>query len=202
MICPHDLLEPVRGRVRCDPAPPWVAPALAGAPLVVVRRAPAAAWLPVGIRGSGRGERCAGWLAPEDVLRRIRPEDLCARRAWRGAARAALLPHFAAMERIDAWMRMEQLVWGPAGGCGFELASARPCLSAASDLDLIVRTGPVPPLDAARRLLERFSGLPVRVDAQLETPLGAVALAEFAASPRRIVLRTPDGPRLLDNPWR
>jgi phosphoribosyl-dephospho-CoA transferase len=202
MIGPHDLLEPVRSdRVRCEAAPDWVARALAEAPLVVVRRAPAAAGLPVGIRGDGRNQRCAGWLAPGDVLRRIRPEDLSARRAWREAARAARFPHFAAMERIDAWMRAAGLVWGPVGGAGFELASGRACLNAASDLDLIIRTGPAPRPDAARELLARFQGLPVRVDALLETPLGGVALAEFAAGPPRIALRTPDGPRLVANPW-
>jgi phosphoribosyl-dephospho-CoA transferase len=43
--------------------------------------------------------------------------------------------------------------------------------------------------------------LPVRVDVQIETPSGAIALAEYAANLARVALRTQFGPRLVENPW-
>ena len=42
---------------------------------------------------------------------------------------------------------------------------------------------------------------PARVDVVLETPMGGVSLADLAASPARLLVRTPDGPRLLVDPW-
>jgi phosphoribosyl-dephospho-CoA transferase len=41
----------------------------------------------------------------------------------------------------------------------------------------------------------------VRIDAQIDTPLGGFALAEFAAGRPRVLLRTDGGPRLVGDPW-
>ena len=35
----------------------------------------------------------------------------------------------------------------------------------------------------------------------LETPSGGVSLADLAANPKQVLVRTPDGPRLLADPW-
>ncbi len=155
-----------------------------------------------GCAGATRDQRLAGWLAPNAVRRHIRPEDLAVARAWVGASCAALLPHFAVLVRIDAWMGEAGLVWGPAGSAGFELAGGLPCLTAASDIDIAIRARPVPPIALAARLVARLADLPVRIDGQMETPLGWVALAEYAARPRRIVVRAAAGPDLRDNPWK
>ena len=56
------------------------------------------------------------------------------------------------------------------------------------------------PRRAAAALLDRLADLPARVDVLLETPTGAVALAEYAAGD--CLLRTPTGPRLVRDPWR
>lgn len=56
-------------------------------------------------------------------------------------------------------------------------------------------------LDRARELADDLARLPVHVDTQLDTPTGAVALAEYARG-GRVLLRTPDGPRLVHDPWR
>ncbi len=42
---------------------------------------------------------------------------------------------------------------------------------------------------------------PVRIDVMLETPGGGVALADLAAMPAQVLVRTPDGARLSDDPW-
>jgi phosphoribosyl-dephospho-CoA transferase len=43
--------------------------------------------------------------------------------------------------------------------------------------------------------------LPVTVDVLLETPHGAVALAEYVSAPRPILLRSATGARLTSDPW-
>jgi phosphoribosyl-dephospho-CoA transferase len=53
----------------------------------------------------------------------------------------------------------------------------------------------------ARVLLARLSSLPVRVDIQVETPFGAFALLEYVRETSCVMLRTPDGPRLVRDPW-
>ena len=35
----------------------------------------------------------------------------------------------------------------------------------------------------------------------LETPRGGVSLADLAAMPAQVLVRTPDGPRLSADPW-
>ncbi|WP_312444661.1 phosphoribosyl-dephospho-CoA transferase MdcG domain-containing protein, partial [Stutzerimonas kunmingensis] len=39
------------------------------------------------------------------------------------------------------------------------------------------------------------------VDLQLETPLGGVALGEWAGGAARVLVKTAEGPRLMSDPW-
>jgi phosphoribosyl-dephospho-CoA transferase len=93
------------------------------------------------------------------------------------------------------------LIWGPTGSAGFELATGVPAAGAASDLDVVVRAPEFWPLERAREVAEDLAPLPARVDAQLDTPAGAVTLAEYACG-GHVLVRTPDGPRLTRDPWR
>jgi phosphoribosyl-dephospho-CoA transferase len=58
------------------------------------------------------------------------------------------------------------------------------------------------PRSAAIRLHADLTKLAVRVDLQLETPLGAVLLAEYVKTVDTTLLRTAVGPRLVRDPWR
>jgi phosphoribosyl-dephospho-CoA transferase len=42
---------------------------------------------------------------------------------------------------------------------------------------------------------------PARIDVMLETPIGGVPLADLAAMRAQVLVRTPLGPRLADDPW-
>ncbi len=200
---PHDLLR-IGGPAAlvCDGAPPaWVSGRPAAAATVVVRRAePRGGLLPVGVRGGARPERFAAWVAPERVMARIRPEALAARRAWRDPP-ARRVPALEALEAVAALLDPLGLAWGPVGGAGFELATGVPCLTPASDLDLVLRAPRPLARAAARRLQAALAELSVRTDVQLETPAGAVALAEHAAGAPRVLLRAVTGPRLVADPW-
>ncbi len=200
----HDLLEAVRcSALVADVAiPGWVVERYSRSPLVVVRRAPSrAGYLPVGVRGNARNERFAAWLSPLDVGSRITPESLVRRRAWENARRFADVPHFALLDRLAHAMHVRDLAWGLVGSLGYELASGVAAVTAASDIDVIVRVPVEVSRELAASLSAELSALPMHIDVQLETPYGAMALAEYAAG-GRVALRTLGGPRLVDDPWR
>ncbi len=201
---PHDLLRLADGAgIHYEgPVPAWVPASLARAPWVVVRRAPIMAGLvPIGVRGSTRPERLAAFLAPTAVAARVTPEDLAAARGWRHAFRARWPGAVRVLDAVDELFASLGLAWGPTGSVGFELATGVAVAGPASDLDVVVRAPEPWSLARARELADDLARLPVRVDTQLDTPTGAVALAEYARG-GRVLLRTPDGPRLVHDPWR
>ena len=197
---PHDLLRlHAPGTLRCEePLPAWAFAALTGSAWVVVRRAPTPAGrVPVGVRGRSRDERFGAFVACACVAACLSPEDLAAAKGWRGAPRT---PALRALDPVDELLGGLDLMWGPTGSAGFELASGVAATNDQSDLDVLIRA-PLPmPLEEAREARDRLARLPVRVDAQLDVPAGAVSLDEFARG-GEVMLRTPDGPRLVRFPW-
>lgn len=182
--------------------PAWAHAALTRAPWVVVRRARCRDGLiPVGVRGRERAERLAAWLHPDAVLEALAPPQLAARRGWRTDARPARVPALAALETAAALLRSYELEWGPCGSVGFELASGVATATEASDLDLMIEARAPLSRAVAAGLCAALAQLPVRADVLLEGPLGAVVLAEYAATRAPLILRTADGPRLADDPW-
>jgi phosphoribosyl-dephospho-CoA transferase len=186
------------------PLPQWVAERLARTPWVVVRRAQRRdGLLPVGVRGGTRVERFAAWLAPARVVACVTPLQLAARRDWRARAPRGALPALAALAEVESIMAAANLAtrWGPAGSVAFELASGCPSVTAASDVDLVLRLDAALPAATAGTLLGQLTQLPARADVLLETPAGGVALAEYARGRPPYLVRTAHGPRLLDDPW-
>ena len=202
----HTLLRIAAPEVlQCDAdLPQWVVQELRRAPWVVVRRASARDGLiPVGVRGAARGMRFAAWLAPGEVRQAVHPLELAARRAWRAHPRAARVPALAALGKVEQCLRRMGFgsSWGPTGSVGFELASGCATATPHSDLDLMVQADAPPAGAAAAAALTELVSLPVTVDVLLETPYGAVALAEYVSAPRPILLRTTTGGRLATDPW-
>lgn len=197
---PHDLLRLAEDAELLveEPIPAWVSASLRRAPWVVVRRADAPPGLiPVGVRGSTRAERFAAFLPLDAAAARVRPEDLITAPGSRSARRARSVGALRVLNVVEELLVSRGLTWGPVGSVGFELASGVATASPDSDLDIIVRTPKWWPIDRARELADELARLPVRVDAQLETPVGAVALTEYARG-AAFLLRTPDGPQLID----
>jgi phosphoribosyl-dephospho-CoA transferase len=203
-VRPHDLLRLASGAgLRHEGSvPAWMRVSLARAPWVVVRRARTpAGFIPVGVRGRARGERFAALLAPDAVAARVTPEDLAAARGWRHMPRTRWAGSLRVLDAVDELFVSLGLAWGPTGSVGFELATGVAAAGAASDLDVVVRAPEPWSLERAREIAGDLALLPTRVDAQLDTPAGAVALDEYARG-GRVLLRTPDGPRLIHYPWR
>jgi phosphoribosyl-dephospho-CoA transferase len=192
---PHDLVrlaDPDEILTGTEPA--WVGAALAAAPWAVIRRARApAGHLAAGVRGPARHQRHAMLIPAGAAAGIARPEDL------RPAASVISpeTPALAALRECGPILDGLGHPWGPTGSAGFELATGYPATTQDSDLDLLIRLGALSGFTRAAALAGQLSGLPARVDSYLETGHGAVALAELAAHPDKIVLRTSDGPRLV-----
>lgn len=191
-IRPHDLLRlsSPDAIAAIDP-PAWVGASLVEAPWVVVRRSSTIPGrIAVGVRGSTRTERFAAFVSPDDLAEALAPKDLRDRVPERPH------PAFEAIARLRPWLDETSRDWGPAGAAGYELATRRPALTGTSDLDLVVRFDRLPATRQLRALAAAAAATPLRVDILVETPHGAVALAELVSGAPELLLRTAEGPRL------
>jgi len=192
---PHDLLWGMPPAELPADAPAWAVQALAGGQPVVVRRAACApGWVAVGVRGQGREQRLGVLMRLRDIQRQVRPEALrwAAQNPW---------PALQALASVTPVLDACGLAWGPTGSVGFQLATGCNVVHGASDLDLLVRTPQFMTRAKARELLDILDCGPCRIDVQLETQAGAVALREWAGVARRVLLKSAHGARLVADPW-
>ncbi|OLS61733.1 malonate decarboxylase holo-ACP synthase [Pseudomonas putida] len=191
----HDLLWGMPSAQLPEDAPDWARQVLdAGLPVVVRRASGEAGLVPVGVRGDQRARRLGAWMTATQVSCRLRPEDL-------RLQDPADLPALVALQQVTPILDDLGLAWGPTGGVGYQLATGLTVLHAGSDLDLLLRTPTRFSRAEARSLSHRLKGLACRIDLQLETPNGAVALAEWATDSARVLLKHRDGARLVADPW-
>lgn len=201
---PHDLLR-LRRLPSFDGEPAWVRAAFAAAPFAVVRRAQTAfGVVAIGVRGNGRAQRYGTWAEAADVEAAIAPEDLAV--SLRADPERRALPAFALYAALRHEVRcLDAFSWGPTGSVGFELVSGVPIVTATSDLDLLIRMPRSLSRERATQMLSELEShaqhAGIRVDVQLETPAGGIALAEWAAGKSRVMARHAQGPRLIADPW-
>ncbi|KIU52427.1 phosphoribosyl-dephospho-CoA transferase [Pseudomonas putida] len=194
---PHDLLWTTALDGLPADAPVWAVNVLQQGRPVVVRRAEGApGQVAVGLRGSNREQRYASWIPASSVQRQVSPEQLAAypigTRQW---------PALQALAQLRPVLDATGLVWGVSGSAGYELACGVAVLHQHSDLDLILRTPAPMSRLAARQLLERLRTPLCRIDVQLQTPGGAVALGEWAGDARQVLLKASTGACLAADPW-
>jgi phosphoribosyl-dephospho-CoA transferase len=215
---PHDLLWPAAFcALRARPggedddarrellaAAPWAhASWLSLAPVVVRRDTGPAGWLPIGLRGRHRNERCAAWLPAEAVARRITPEQVAQARGWSALPLALDVPAVAMLAWIAPDLDGAGIRWGIGGGVGFALASGLPVLRADSDLDLIIRADDADAFERVADVLRtvREHATTARVDMQIDTPVGGFAFAEWLRTRGPVLLKTARGPVMTQDPW-
>ncbi|UOQ92317.1 malonate decarboxylase holo-ACP synthase [Halobacillus shinanisalinarum] len=204
VISPHDLLRIREGTelTMCSDIPEWVTTSLQSAPFAVVRRAPIIEGkLAIGVRGSQRNQRFGTYIRQEDVLEHIPPNQIVKGEKWLEHSRNNLMPAIQALEQVNDILHSYEMVWGPAGSVGFELVSRRDTVTENSDLDIVVYAEDFFPIEKAETLVARLSELPVVVDVQVETPNGAISLREYARNEFPILLKTKEGPKLVNDPW-
>ncbi|WP_336341899.1 malonate decarboxylase holo-ACP synthase [Pseudomonas atacamensis] len=192
----HDLLWGMTPAQLPADAPQWAVAALAAGQPVVVRRALSAdGFVAVGVRGVLREQRLAAFMALDSIACRVSPEALCQVECERD------LPVMQALKQLRPILDDCGWVWGVSGSVGFELASGFAAMHAASDLDLILRAPQMITRNQARKLVELFDQAVCRVDMQLQTPFGAVALREWASGSARVLLKNAHQAALVTNPW-
>jgi phosphoribosyl-dephospho-CoA transferase len=180
------------------PACPYLTPNRR--PWVVVRRGRISDGLiPVGVRGSQRHERCAGFTGLSEVLETRRPDQL---RLLLAEDSRRALQAFRTLSYLESHLVGLDMTWGPGGSVGYELASGIRAVRAESDLDFILCAPRKLDIKEARDLWRMISSAPGKVDALVETPFCGFSLEEFVTtSPRKILLRTSDGRIFGSNPW-
>jgi phosphoribosyl-dephospho-CoA transferase len=159
--------------------------------------------MPVGVRGLTRSQRFAAFVAVAEIADRLSPEDLTVSDYVSEQRRKDAVPALAALDRVAGLLMRAGWRWGPGGSVGFEIATGVPTATSSSDLDLILRQEPRLEPGEAGDLLAALAeaAAPARIDVMLETPCGGVSLADLAARPAELLVRTPDGPRLSVDPW-
>lgn len=200
----HDLLRiPSVGSLIVDnPIPDWVCDSINHANWVVVRRDTAKhGRVPVGIRGNLRSQRFPAFLPMDAILEKVEPEDLVEQRLWITNPRHSQVEAFKYLDKLIEIYSTYGFSWGPTGSVGFELASRVPTAHAGSDLDVVIRAPQRLEQSVAQELIEFHERFPVRIDVQLETPIGAVSLVEYARGTGSMLLRADSGPRLVKDPW-
>jgi phosphoribosyl-dephospho-CoA transferase len=199
----HDLLEIDANQLIAAQAaaPQWVKESLRKSPFVVVRRdRTTGEQIPVGVRGAERNQRWATFchskfvksiLAPPQLLRRTVP-----------ISRANVIAAFRAFTILkDRWRDFNR-PWGPGGSVGFELATNTHVAKPESDLDVVLYAERRMTAEEAKSLCDRAMNLPAVVDIRVETPACGFSLIEYAeAELSSILLRTPSGHLLGDDPW-
>ena len=198
----HDLIllgsETAVTSTEGGPACPYLNPKQR--PWVVVRRGRISdGSIPVGVRGSQRHERCAGFTELSEVLEIRRPDQL---RLLLAEDSRQALQSFRTLSYLESRLVGLDMSWGPGGSVGYELASGIPAVRADSDLDFILFAPRKLEITEAQDLWRMISSAPGKVDALVETPFCGFSLEEFVTtSPRKILLRTSDGRILGSNPW-
>ena len=191
---PHDLLriEPVAP--LCRDAPAWVGAALRAAPWVVVRRDRCASdRIPVGIRGAERWQRYPTEVGIAMIAETLSPPDLLGR-----TDNLPDMPAAQALHQAAGVLAPTELRWGPGGSVGFTLASGVCAITPDSDLDLVLTARRMPPRRMLVAVREVLRSLPARVDAQLNLPVGGIAVDDLLSGADRVLVRTADGPVLTD----
>ncbi|KAB0497565.1 malonate decarboxylase holo-ACP synthase [Pseudomonas vancouverensis] len=192
----HDLLWGMTAEQLPMGAPSWaVASISAGQPVVVRRALSAPGQVAVGIRGALREQRFAAVMEVSTVTRCVRPEELCHVQGQRD------FPALRALTQLRSCLDASGWIWGVSGSAGFELASGFTALHEGSDLDLILRTPEPLGRSDAQALVALLDNSVCRVDLQLQTPLGAVALREWAGASFRVLLKNATQACLVSDPW-
>lgn len=192
----HDLLWGMTTQTLENSAPAWAIEALqAGHPVVVRRAITDSSMVAIGIRGSARHQRYATQMPKSAVIRCVNPEQLV-------NVDLRLFLHLQQrLVGISKVMNRFAVQWGYTGSVGFELATGIQTVHVQSDIDLIMRMPNYLDKQLAHQMLIQLEETTEKVDVQLQTPHGGVALKEWARGSSKVLLKSSHAAVLVENPW-
>ena len=176
---------------------PWVDGVWSKSLPLVVRRdvqAENPELLPVGIRGVKRSERCAVWVDPKHIIRRITPREVLS--YLKGTPFRTMPVETLRILASRSW----SFAWGPTGSCAYSLVTNTCFMRKESDLDIVIRSRERLTREALETWFSVTEECPARVDTQIDTGLGAFALREWMGTDT-VLFKTVTGPRLVRDPW-
>ncbi len=192
----HDLLWGMPLGALPEQAPDWAWQAIAtGQPVVVRRAVTDEDQVAMGIRGALRQQRFACTMPKTVIQRVVKPEQLIEVDAEQFPVIAEKVQPIAQVLQATEW------TWGITGSTGFELATGLHVTHANSDLDILIRMPNELSKADAKALWDALQQTSVRMDVQLQTPYGGVALADWANARHQVLLKRSQGAVLVDNPW-
>ena len=191
----HDLLWGMTLDLLDADAPAWVKTVIAqGQPVVVRRAITDAKQVAIGIRGAARHERYAASMPIAAITQQLKPEQL-------SDALERFPQLMDGLQKIQELLNQSHWTWGYTGSVGFELATGINSVSAKSDIDLLIRTAEFLSKNDAQQLLQSLEHTGLKLDVQLQTPNGGVALKEWASTTGKVLLKRNHGAILVNNPW-
>lgn len=191
----HDLLWGMTLDLLDANAPAWVKTVIAqGQPVVVRRAITDAKRVAIGIRGAARHERYAASMPIAAITQQLKPEQL-------SDALERFPQLMDGLQKIQELLNQSHWTWGYTGSVGFELATGINSVSAKSDIDLLIRTAEFLSKNDAQQLLQSLEHTGLKLDVQLQTPNGGVALKEWASTTGKVLLKCDHGAVLVNNPW-
>src|SRR5580704_16431712 len=197
---PHDLIKIKKEEdLSTDlPLPAWVSESLNLAPFVVVRRSHSPDGnIPVGVRGRERGQRFPAWLRQKKAVAVITPYSLMGSANWNRVDNPGAPAAIRSLRQVTSLLQSTGYRWGPTGSVGFELAANTTTVKEDSDLDILIDLPEFVPILSAARLMEHLQRrMLVRLDVQLNTPQGSLALAEYISA-ATVLVKGNSGPVLL-----
>lgn len=182
-----DQLEPI------SVIPDWVYDAQSAANYGVVRRMPISNQLiPIGLRGNSREQRFGTFIHENHVVEVMTPNSLVNR-----IDRFNDKFYYPILNEIRDQFQKFDLIWGPTGSIGFEIATSINVTTGKSDIDLSIYVETIEEslLEEVGKCLNGFSK---PIDVQVEVPnIGAFLLKDYLNNKDQgFIVRTAFGPHL------
>ncbi len=202
IVYPHDIVKVKRG-VSLDTLflPQWALERWQRSPYHVIRRAVSRNHeIPIGIRGTSRGERFGCYIPFSWVEAVIRPQDLVTGKIWQTWSRGERFPEM--LTTIEAMADiLSDIEWGIGGSLGYELTTGQATITENSDLDLILYPSHKFSRERAIEWMALSNDCAKKVDLQVEIAKGAFHLAEYASGAHKVLLKKTDGYSLCEDVW-
>ncbi|HWK23619.1 MAG TPA: malonate decarboxylase holo-ACP synthase [Ureibacillus sp.] len=178
--------------------PDWVNTAPASKNYGVVRRMPIMnKLLPIGLRGDSREKRHGAFIQEKNLIKVIPPTSLV---ESIGLFNDRI--YYSALYKMKNELEKHNLLWGPTGSVGFEMATSIHVTTPNSDIDICIYVEQIEEelLVTVGKFLD---SLEQRIDVQVEVPsIGAFLLSDYLKFGNTgFIVRTKFGPHLcvVDN---